>query len=332
MDTKSFLRTAGSIAALLYVLSLLFTWPSAGVVGGALNRFAGTSAFPATLGGGDLFFLSEFWPNSRASLAMLPYTLLPLAVIYFLLQILGNAGIMAAFARPGTERSLPAFAGGAVRLGPRFFLLFLVMLPAYALSVFVFCVPGLIVSLFIREGSSEMAPIYMGILFTFLGGCGLAAGQVYHYSAKAALTWRTTLLWRSLALPWLLGWAYWRRMIVRYLAVFLGGAALVALLAAAAARLPGAVPAILLLQSGVFVHIFARVALHGLFSREVLRRLELKALARASVRQPEEPVPVTASTQLSVEGIDFPASVDILSPIEGGESADPPPPESFPGT
>ncbi len=331
MNTKSILRTTGSLAAFLYAASLLLTWPSAGVFGGALNRFAGASLFPAPLGGGDIFFLSEFWPNARASLAMVSYTLLPLVVVYVLLQIVSSAGIMAAFSRPDPDRALPAFAVGTVRLGPRFFLLFLVMLPAYALSVFIFCVPGLIISVFIREGSSEMAPIYMGILFAFLGGCGLAAGQVYHYSAKAALAWRTTRLVRSLALPWLLGWAYWRRMILRYLAVILGGGAVAALLTAAAARLPGAVPAILLLQLGVFAHIAARILLHGLFSREVTRRLEAKETARAAAI-PAAPLPETVFEEPPTEGTDFPAAPDILSSNEGTAAEVPPPAEPFPGT
>lgn len=331
MNTKSFLRTTGSLAALLYAASLLLTWPAAGVFGGALNRFAGSSVFPAPLAGGDFFFLSEFWPNSQASLTMMSYTLLPLGLVYVLLQIVSSAGAMAAFNRPDPDRTLPAFAGGLVRLGPRFLLLFLVMLPAYALSAFIFCVPGLIISLFIREGSSEMAPIYMGILFTFLGGCGLAVGQVYHYSAKAALAWRTTRLGRALALPWLLGWAYWRRMILRYLAVLLGGGAAAVLLTAAAARLPGAVPAILLLQLGVFAHIAARVVLHGLFAVEVSRRLEATETARAAAI-PAAPLPETVFREQPAEGTDFPAAPDILSSNEGTASEVPPPAEPFPGT
>jgi hypothetical protein len=332
MNKKTFLRTAGSLAALLYALSILLTWPAAGVFGSALNRFAGTSLFPATLGGGDMLFLGEFWTNSRAGLAMVPYTLLPLAVVYFLLQIFGSAGVMAAFARPDPEGTLPAFAGGVVRLGPRFLLLFLVMLPAYALCAFIFCLPALVLALVFQDGASETAQIYLGILIAVLAAGGLAAGQVYHYSAKAALTWRATRLWRSLALPWLLGWGYWRRMIPRYLAVILGGGAAAAILTAAAAKLPGAVPAILLLQSGVFVHIAARVALHGLFSGEVSRRLELRYATRGAAEPVSDPVPAIIPPEQTAERIVFPAAPDILHPAEEVEVTNQPPVKPFPGT
>jgi hypothetical protein len=332
MNMKTFLRTTGTLAALLYALSLLLTWPSAGVFGGALNRFAGSSLFPATLGGGDIFFLGEFWTNSRSSLAMVPYTLLPLAALYLLLQILGNAGIMASFSRPEPDRVLPAFAGGLVRLGPRFLLLFLVMLPVYALSVFLFCLPALGISLAIWEGASEMAQIRLGILFAVLAACGLALGQVYHYSAKAALAGRGIRLGRALVQPWRLGWGYWRRMILRYVAVILGGGAAASLLTVAAARLPGAAPAILLLQLGVFLHVAARVALHGLFSAEMSRRLEREESARVTATPAAEPLPFSLLPGPPDGETVFPASSDILTPAEEIEVASPPPAEPFPGT
>jgi hypothetical protein len=314
---RTFIRKIFLLALPMYLLSLLLTWPATGLLGRALERFSGSSAFPEQLVQGRIgLFLGEFAAHSLPALGGLPAIFVPLVPVYILLWILAAAGITAAFAAP-EDRTLVAFGAGVFRLGPRFLLLFLVMLPVYALLAGICSLPALLLSLTL-SGNSELAPFGFGVLGACLAGLGLVVGQIFHLSAKAAIALRPGPFWRSLLGPFSFGGPFWRRMFLVYLAVLIGGAAAVALLSAAAFQAgPVRLLAGLLWQAGVFLHVAARVTLHGLFVGAVRRRLGPLTLPAAGTVASE--AQVETELRPSVSDAVLPASNVIL--LEGADPA-----------
>lgn len=150
------LRKIFGAVAILWAFSLLVSWPVASLLGNALQGYAGESLWLERLSGGiDPLFLSDFLPNAGPALSAIPVAFLPVAVFYFLVQILFSGGLMKLFCHEG-EKVFEPFARGMVTLGFRYCLLWVLFLPVFALGVVLVLLPFVLAGDLFPENPSEL--------------------------------------------------------------------------------------------------------------------------------------------------------------------------------
>lgn len=292
-----------SLTVFFYLFSLLFTWPVSRLAGQSLTRYAGTSLWLERLKtGADSLFFSDYFPNAAVDWKLLPAIILPLAAAYFLLQLIGSAGVMKTLA----DLEMPAgqaFGSGVLNHGPRFLLLFLLFVPQYLIVGGVVAGLFALVHLALPENVSEMFPLGYGFCKYACVGLGLLLVQTVHYTARAELVLRANAVFRATLSAWRRGPRFIGSCFVRFLALTVVGGLAALALTALGWKVYRFYPLLLVfLQGAVFSLIGTRIIAHAFFiGRCRSLTAESAPAPEPTDAHPVEEVPATLTSPLEPE-------------------------------
>lgn len=273
MQSRETILKTICLTAVLYFVSLLFSWPPARLFGHSIQAYARHSDLTSRLENGlDSLFISDFLPNSGDAMAALPSVMVPVALGYFLFHVFLNAGVMRCFAKED-ERPISAFGTGVFRQGPRFVILSLVFLPLYGGLLLLFWVACGEILDRTPVSASEMMPAWLIALAVFLFGLAFLVVHILHGVARAAMAlndWGILMALRSMVTN---GPRLVLGMLARYAAVLFAGGA-VSLGAACLGVMAYGIPLVMtsMLNASLLVHIGARVWLQHLLVDQYRRR------------------------------------------------------------
>ncbi|MBN2433361.1 MAG: hypothetical protein JXQ27_17955 [Acidobacteria bacterium] len=321
----------GQLLLVLYLGSLLFSWPVGALFGARLDDYAGASLFLQRLEGQpfDPLFLAEFLPNA-APLKLVSPLLPPLMVGYFLFHVFFAGGAMYSLA----ERRGPFWASfwqGFMKFGSRFLLLNLIFLSLAAVTVL------LIVSLFhlvqkmAPEPAGDMAPLYIALLQGAVIFTGVGLLQSMHYVIRARWVLQPRPLWQMLRVPLQGNARFLLLAAVKYLVITLLGFGLAALVIRLAFSLTvHGVLLLVLLQLAVLCTVAGRIWLYAEFVKDGRRQLRAEE-ERMKAVPPAANVPVAGGGGATESGTDAVVSATGGAAVGGTPAAADDSPVESPG-
>jgi hypothetical protein len=308
----------GQLALLLYLGSLLFSWPVGAIFGARLDEYAGASLFLQRLEGRlfDPLFLGDFLTNADPLAGVTPL-LFPLVCGYFLFQVFFAGGAMHSLA----ERRAPfwaAFWQGFMKFGSRFLLLNLGFLPVAAAVVLLIVSLLQLVGRLAPEPTGDMVPIYLGLVQGLVVFLAVGLLQSMHYVIRAQWVVRPLPLRQLLLVPLVRNARFLLGAAGRYLGITLlsfGLAAVITRLALAAGG--QGLFMLVLLQLAVFCTVAGRVWLYAAFVNHCRRQ---PLAERGAQEHATEHAPSTRDESVMIP----PDTEDSPSPSAAGEEADAP--------